>query len=263
MISNQTVTGDSQSQTYLKQNLGMAGMIALGISFLIWSVILIIGVPSRFSYEFTSSSTMNMLGFASILATILGLILANLGLSEMVGRLRLLTRYSTFFFVWLNVMGIYLLYYGRWNGLSFPGMTQGEFTVISGVIFTLYVFLYSLFLVPFLRKKGLILTTIALLLNEVFLVIVQALSQFVVSHPPATTLPGIGIPYVIQLLNPVFGFPSFQINFTMIIGMSPWVYLLPITANSMLAFLYLSFPVLKRKRATFFVTTKRDTQKHS
>lgn len=192
--------------------IGKTGLALLGGSFSIWAIIMATGYLYGFSYSFTDSLYMSILGTSSIALTIAGLVFANVGLSSIMERGRAITRYATFFYVWINLLGLYFSFLPGYHGLSISGMGLQGFLEWSGVVFGLYVILFAIFISPFLSRVKTGLLILAVSLYAVFLYGSQDISYWVFRGSQAHLPQGVGLSYVIQLLNPSFGFPWFQIN---------------------------------------------------
>ncbi len=238
VISESNIRERTFFQSPVKLHLGRLGMILLGSSFLIWAIILATGSGTGFSYAFTVSPLMNWLGFSTIALTAGGLVLVNIGLNRIASRRKPLVRYSTFFFVWMNILGFYLAYNSLWGGPFFTSPMAGMYVVSSGLVFLFYIAIFSVFLGPFLTKLKKVMLLASAALNVLFIAAITMFSYSAMHVPVLGLLPGANFPFVLQLINPSFGFPWFQINFAGLQGISIWVYVLPVISNLILCSLY-------------------------
>lgn len=247
MISNYAEVRGSIAHRSIKSKIGRLGMILLGASFSIWALLLATGGQRDFSDSFVYTPFMQLLAMSTIFLTIAGLAMANIGMGAMASRLKSVSRYSTFFFVWMNIIGFYIAYNSVWGGPYFTTSQLQAFTIWTGALITFYVVSFTTFIIPLLRKRGMVFLLISGALYEIFMVLIQLSTFRSEASSPINMLPGANFPYVLVLVDPTFGFPWFQLNFAALQSISQWTYALPLAANLILAGLYFS-PVLSSFR---------------
>lgn len=205
-------TGRKRSlNSFQKFKLGRIGLIFLGISFLLWAILIVIVEVAKASYLITNSS-LNFLGLTSLGLTIIGLIFVNIGAGRIIKKGKALTRYATFFFVWINITGFYLAFTNYTGGFTFIGMSFSDYIILTSAFFTFYILLFSLFIAPFLNRFGRALILVAAVLMEAFMYFSMVNLQTFMLQPHPGMLPGNNMPYSVQISNPTFGFPLFQLN---------------------------------------------------
>lgn len=223
------------------------GLFLLGISFAAWAVLMLLVAEVDYESLLFSPYYVSLV-FSSIALTALGLVLVNIGAGVTLERGRNYVRLTSLAFLILNAVGFYQVYFNN-GGITLPytGKVTEEalFLAIVALLYSSYIAIYSLLILPFLSRNGKALLAISAVFSGIYIayIIARTMINFLSmqnGHLLGLLPVGTIVPPAIQVVSPVFAFPGF----TILSAIEPipglWLYMVSVGMNALMAYIFLS-----------------------